>query len=207
MLDVCDFGVLGFRSVVSYQVISRPSSPVDEQHITIPKGVDMKLRGFCSILLLCLLVFSSGTSTIAFQQSQDVLTEDKVVAMLNSVDAAARRGNLAGLVSPLARDIKMKVTVTIPKSAQEQTVTLTKEQYTLLTRRALRRRRAYQLQRKNTQVKIYGDNKTAMVTSDLYETLTLPEGTLRTVSSEVSIVTLQGGRVVINSQEARVRFY
>ena len=167
----------------------------------------MKLRAFCSVLLLCLLVFSSRTTSIAFQQSQDVLTEDKVVAMLNSVDTAARKGNLAGLVSPLARDIKMKMTVTTPKSAQEQIVTLTKEQYTILTRRALRRRRAYQLQRRNTQVKIYGDNKTAMVTSDLYETLTIPEGTLRTVSTEVSIVSLRDGRVVVNSVESKVRFY
>jgi len=166
----------------------------------------MKLRSFCSILLLCLLVFSSRTPSIAFQP-QDVLTEDKIVAMLNSVDTAARKGNLAGLVSPLARDIKMKMTVTMPKNAQEQTIMLTKEQYTLLTRRALRRRRAYQLQRKNTQVKIYGDNKTAMVTSDLYETLTIPEGTLRTVSTEVSIVSLRDGRVVINSVESKVRFY
>jgi len=54
---------------------------------------------------------------------------------------------------------------------------------------------------------MYHDNETAMVTSDLYETLTIAQGTLRTVSSETVIVTLRNGKLVIISDETRVRFY
>jgi len=35
------------------------------------------------------------------------------------------------------------------------------------------------------EMKIYNDNKTAMVTSELYETLTIAQGILRMVFSEV----------------------
>ena len=71
----------------------------------------------------------------------------------------------------------------------------------------MRRRLAYQLERKNTQVRISNDGNTATVTSDLYESLTVQQGTLRAVSSEVAILTLREGKLVVTSLEGRTRFY
>lgn len=164
----------------------------------------MKPRLLSSLLFCSLLLVLSGNS---FAQTQDVITESDVLALINSIDKAAKKGNVTAMVAPLASDVKMKITVTAPGTDKEQVATFTKEQYTYNTRRALRRRLTYTLDRKNTRVKIYDDNKTAMVTSDLYETLTIAQGTLRTVSSETMVVTLRNGKLVIISDETRVRFY
>ena len=111
------------------------------------------------------------------------------------------------MVAPLESDVKIKMTLSPPGGAKEQVLNLNKEQFTYHTRRGLRRRLAYTLERKNTRVKIYDDNKTAMVTSDLYETMTIAQGTLRAVSSETAILTLRNGKLVVISIDARLRFY
>jgi hypothetical protein len=178
--------------------------PLNNQPAAADKGGAMKPRLFSSLLFFSLLLVLSGNS---FAQSQDVITESDVLALINSVDKATRKGNVAGMVAPLANDIKMKVTVTTPGSDKEQVLTYNKEQWTYDVRRGLRLRRAYTLERKNTRVKLYDDNKTAMVTSNLYETLRIAQGTLRAVSSETAIVTLRNGKLVVTSVETRLRFY
>lgn len=167
----------------------------------------MKLHFLYSTLLSCLLLVLPVISGTSYSQSQDAITESKVLAIVNSVDRASRKGNIAGIVAPLAKDVTIKMTVSTPASAKEQVLNFNKEQYAFLTRRGMRRRLAYQLERKNTHVKIYNDGKTAMVTSDLYETLTLQQGTLRAVSSEVAILNLRDGKIVVTSLESRTRFY
>ena len=165
----------------------------------------MRLR--LRLLFCCLLLVLSGLSANSLAQTQEAITESNVLAVINSVDKASRRGNVAGMVAPLASDVKMKLSVLTPKSDKEQVLTLNKEQYTYHTRRGLRLRRAYTLDRKNVRVKLYDDNKTAMVTSDLYETLTIAQGTLRAVSSETVILTLRNGKLVVISVDTRMRFY
>ena len=155
-----------------------------------------------SILFCCLLALTvvSGNS---YSQSEDTITEAKVLAMVNSVDRAARKGNVTAILGTLANDVKIKMRVSIPSSDKEQVVNLNKEQYALHTRRAFRRRLAYQLERKNTRVKIYNEGKTAMVTGDLYESLTIQQGTIRAVSSEVAILSLREGKILVTSLEDR----
>ena len=156
-------------------------------------------------MLFCSLLFVLPGLSVA--QSQDVVTESDVMALLNSVDKAARKGSVAGMVAPLASDVKIKMTLSAPRGAKEQVLNLNKEQFTYHTRRGLRRRLAYTLDRRNTRIKIYDDNKTAMVTSDLYETMTIAQGTLRAASSETAILTLRNGKLVVISIDARLRFY
>ena len=155
-------------------------------------------------LFCCLLLVFSGSS---FAQSQDVITESDVLALMNSVDKATRKKNLAGMIAPLASDVKIKLAVSAPGSDKEQVVNLNKEQFTTVTKQTLRQRFTYTMDRKNTRVKLYDDNKTAMVTSDLYETATVAQVKLRAVSSETAIVTLRDGKLVFISIESRTRIY
>jgi hypothetical protein len=164
----------------------------------------MKPRLISSLSFCCLLLVFSGSS---FAQSQDVITESDVLALMNSVDKATRKKNLAGMIAPLASDVKIKLAVSAPGSDKEQVVNLNKEQYVSVTRRTLRQRFTYTMDRKNTRVKLYDDNKTAMITSDLYETATAAQVKLRAVSSETAIVTLRDGKLVFISIESRMRFY
>ncbi|HEX6730978.1 MAG TPA: hypothetical protein VF074_13230 [Pyrinomonadaceae bacterium] len=167
----------------------------------------MKLRFLYSILFACLFLGLTLVSETAYSQAPDSIIETETLAMLNAIDRAARKGNVAGIIAPLAKDIKIKMTISTPGSDKQQVLNLSKDQYAFLTRRALQRRIGYQYDRKNTRIKIYSDNKTAMVTSDVYETLTVRQGTVRAASSEVAIVSLRNGKPVITSLEARTRFY
>jgi len=165
----------------------------------------LKSRFLSSVLFCCLLlVFSSGSS---FAQSPAAITESDVMTFLDSMDKAARKKNLAPIIAALADDVKIKLVVSVQGSDKEEVIHLNKEQWTYSTRRALRRRFAYTLERKNTRLKMYDDNKTAMATSDLYETMTVAQAKVRAVSSETVIVTLRNGKLVVISSETRVRFY
>jgi hypothetical protein len=166
----------------------------------------MKLRFPSLIVFSCLVVLLPVVSITSYSQ-EAVISESAVHATLNAIDRAARKGNVPGIIAPLARDIKIRMTVSAQGSTKEHVLNLNKDQYAFHTRNAMRRRLAYYLERKNTRVKIYDDLQTAMVTSDVYETLTIRQGTLRAVSSEVAILNLRNGKIVITSIEARTRFY
>jgi len=165
----------------------------------------LKLRFLSPVLFCCLLLVSSSGSS--FAQAPGAITESDVMAFIDSMDKAVRKKNLAPIIAALADDVKIKLVVSVQGSDKEEVLNLNKEQWTYHTRRGLRRRLAYTLERKNTRVKMYDDNKTAMVTSNLYETMTIAQGKLRAVSSETVIVTLRNGKLVIISLETRARFY
>jgi hypothetical protein len=164
----------------------------------------MKLGPRQSILLVFLFLV---LPVMTYAQAQNEITESQLTAYVNSVDSASRKGNIAAVVATLANDVKIKMSIVTPNSDQEKVLTLTKQQYAFNTRSVMRRRLAYSLERKNTRFEIYEGAKTATVTREIYETLTLRQGTLRTVSSEVAIVTLRNGKLLVTSIEARTRFY
>lgn len=166
----------------------------------------MKPRIHYLILLSSLIVVLPLASEPSYSQSLTSITENDIHAMINAMDKAARKGNVAGMIAPMAPDVKIKLTVVSPKSEKEVVTTLTKEQFTHIARQTMRRKISYNFERKNIRIKIY-DDTTAMVTCELYETLKLPEGTLRSSSSEVLYVSLRDGKLVITLSETRARFY
>lgn len=160
-----------------------------------------------SILFSCLLIALPVMSGTSYSQSQEAITESEIIGMLNAIDRASRKANVRGIIAPLAQDVKIKMTISTPRAADEGVLVMNKDQYAQNLRVALRKRVSYQYERNNTRIKIYDDHKTAMVTSDVYETLTTRQGTFRAVSSEVAILKLRNGKTLITSIEARTRFY
>ena len=160
----------------------------------------MKLR---FILMLCLLVVLSAT---ADAQSLTAITESEVHAMLDRMEKATKKRNVAGIIVPFAPDIKIKIYVTNPRTNKEVGTTFTKAQFAAALRLTFRRSLAYQYERKNTRVKIY-DEQTATITSEIYETVKMREGTVRGASSEVTYVSLRNGKLVITEIEGRIRTY
>ena len=166
----------------------------------------MKERIHYLILLSCLFVVLPLMSEPSYGQSPTSITESDIHAMINATDKAARKGNVAGMIAPMAADVKIKMTVLKPESDKEVEATLTKEQFAHNARLMWRRKLSYNFERKNIRIKIY-DATTATVTSELYETLKLAGGTLRASSSEVLYVSLRDGKIVITSSETRTRIY
>ena len=165
----------------------------------------MKARIYYLILWSCLVALPL-ILTPSFAQSPASINESDIHAMINAMDKAARKENVAGMIAPMADDVKIKLTVLKPESDKEVEATLTKEQFAHNARLMMRRKISYKFERKNIQIKIY-DATTAKVTSELYETLKLQEGTLRASSSEVLYVSLRDGKLVITSSETRTRIY
>ena len=163
----------------------------------------MKLRVHYLILLSCLLMVLPVPS---YSQSLTSITESDVQAMLDGMDKATTKGNVAGMIAPFASDIKIKMTVVNPKTNKEMEATITKEQYATNARRILGRKISYQFERKNTRIKIYNE-QLAEVTSEVYEMFKMREGTIRGASSEVLYVTLRDGKLLITSAEVRLRVY
>lgn len=126
--------------------------------------------------------------------------------MLNAMDKAARKRNLAGMMAPWADDIKLKLTVVNKGSEQESTIYFTKEEFAFHARQLMRRTLSYQLERKNTRIKIYED-ATATVTYEMYETFKFRQGTVRSSSRDEMFVSLRDGKLVITSIATRTRFY
>lgn len=165
----------------------------------------MKPRTHYLILLSCLLLLPL-MSQPSYSQSLTAITESDIKALIDKADKATKKGNVAEMMAPLTADSKIKMTVVNPGSKKELVGTLTKDEYAFHTKQAMRRRIAYHAERKNMRIKIY-DAETATVTSELYETLKIRQGTIRAASSEVLFVGLRNGKLVITGMEYTGRFY
>ena len=170
----------------------------------------MKVRLPLSVLLSCLILALPSMSSVSYPQTRNAqtqtsITESNLLAITNSIDKAAGNRNIAGIVGPMAKDVKIKLIIV--NAGREQELNFDRAQYAYYTRRGMQKRIAYQCDRKNVRVKISSDAKSATVTDDLYETLTIPQGALRAVTAETTIFNLRNGRILITSVEGRMRLY
>jgi hypothetical protein len=155
------------------------------------------------IVLPCLLLALLPLSANAYPQAQTRITKGKILEILNSMDKAAKNKNIAGVVADMAKDIQIKLIV--EASGQAQEINLDLEKYIFYTRRGFRRRTTYVAERQNMHVTISGDGKTAMLTDDLYETVTVAQGTIQSVTAEIAIFKLgDDGHIAITSLEGRL---
>lgn len=166
----------------------------------------MKPRLHHFILLCCAILLLPSLPTCVSAQEPATLTEEAIRTMLNQSDRAAEKGNVTRMMEPVAKDAKIKMAITTPQSNGEQVGYLTREELESNFRQNMRLRRSYKIVRKNVKIKIYDDN-TAMVESELYETFTTRQGSLRSSASEVLSVSLKDGKVVINNIDVRMRVY
>ncbi len=110
------------------------------------------------------------------------------------------------MIAPLADDVKIRLTLTVPKRNEPKVLSLTKEQYAYQARMAFKVRFKYAVERKNIRVKIY-DDKTALVTSELYETFSTSRLAMRAVTSEVAYLAERDGKLHFTSIESNTRLY
>ena len=134
----------------------------------------MKPRIHFLILSASLLIL---LPSISYAQSLTKITESDIEAMMNSIDSAARKGNVDGMIAFFAPDIKVNMSVLNPGRTKEEEWTLTKDELEARARLNMRGKLSYKVERKNTKIKIY-DEQTAMVTCDVYEIIKVREGTL-----------------------------
>ena len=161
----------------------------------------MKLRLSLSLAtcLACALLFTAN----AYGQTQTAITEEKVRAILNSLDKATKAKDLAGMLAPIATDVKIKYTYILQDKQLE--VKRNRAQYEEGAKEFVRERYTYNCVRKNIQVKILDDGQSAIVTDDNHELRTLYGRGVKWVASEVLTFYVKEGQIVITSKEGTMR--
>ena len=161
----------------------------------------MKLRLSLSLAtcLACALLFTAN----AYGQTQTAITEEKVRAILNSLDKATKAKDLAGMLAPIATDVKIKYTYILQDKQLE--VKRNRAQYEAVSKDFVREQYRYDCVRKNIQVKILEDGQSAIVTDDNHELRILYGRGVRWVASEVLIFYVKEGQIVITSKEGTIR--
>jgi hypothetical protein len=162
----------------------------------------VKLRPVLFLTLACLLLALPVPAGRA--QTPNAITEGKVLAVIAAWDKAGRTGKLDELIPYLAEDIQLKVTFDV--LGETKNVEMGREQFISQSKSGFAKRVAYECKRHKTDVTISKDGQSAMVTSDLFEELTTRREagiiTIKTMSSEVVVLKLQGGKVVVTSYYA-----
>lgn len=163
----------------------------------------MKLRPRIFLPLACLLLALPTCAGRA--QTPGAITEARVLAVIAAMDKAARAAKVEGIVPHLADDVTFKATIDVGGMTQE--VEFDREKFIAETRSAFGKRLAYEFRRQNVEVAISKDGQSAMVTNESFEKLTRREGAVSSVSSEILVFKLRGGRVVLTSYYATVRVF
>lgn len=161
----------------------------------------MKLRLKVFLALACLLPALPAPAGRA--QAQGAITEEKAVAVLAALDKAARAGKVEDIAPLFADEVQFKVIVEAAGMRHE--IEMDREKFISETRSGFAKRIAYEGKRHKTQVTISKDGQRAMVTSELFEKMTRREGTLSAISSEVYVLRLRGGKIVVTSYDATMR--
>lgn len=161
----------------------------------------MELRLRILLSLACLLLALPAPAGRA--QAQGAMTEEKAIAVIAALDRAARAGKVGDIAPLLADEVQFKVIVEVAGTRQE--IEMDREKFISQTRSAFAKRIAYESKRHKTQVTISKDGQRAMITSELFEKVTRREGTLSAISSEIYILRLRGGKIVVTSYDATVR--
>jgi hypothetical protein len=162
----------------------------------------VKLRVLFCFSLTLLLALTIPLCTVS-AQSPTTLTEANVRAVVTAMDVATKKASTVGIIAHMAPDIVMEMTVETP--AGVQTITLTRDQFAAHTKIGFKRRVAYKQERTINRLTTSKDGKKAMMVSALFESLTLPEGTINAMSDEISIFEVRGGKIMMVSYKVTMR--
>ncbi|HEV2762956.1 MAG TPA: hypothetical protein VGV38_08175 [Pyrinomonadaceae bacterium] len=163
----------------------------------------MKLRLKFFPALACLLLALSASAGRA--QGPSVVTEEKVLAVIAAMDKAARAAKVDDIAAHLADDVRIKATIDVAGATQH--VEYDRAEYIAETRRGFGKRLAYEFKRDKIEVTISKDGQSAVVNSELFEKLRRREGTFNSVASEIYVLKLRGGKLLVTSYYATVRVF
>lgn len=123
--------------------------------------------------------------------------------MIAAMDKAARAGKVDDMAPHLADDVRFKMTIDVAGATQD--VEFDRAEFIAEARRGISKRLAYELKRQQVEVTVSKDGQSAVVNSEVFEKLKRREGTFSSVSSEIVVLKLRGGKLVITSYYATVR--
>lgn len=127
------------------------------------------------------------------------ITEEKILAIINSADAAITRGDVKGMTEHMASDIV--VTVHIPGPEGTQVITMNLRQYEQFFEETMKAVTDYIYTRKDTQIVIAPGGDTATVKSTVLERTTIDGRVITSITEETAVFELRQGRILVTSLE------
>jgi SnoaL-like domain len=155
----------------------------------------------CALIALCL--------TTACAKKETVITEQKINAILEEIDAAARNRDIDTIVKHFSK--KARITLKIKSSplvkSESRYVpidtrwTMTRDEYRDYYKRSMSDIDTFDYRRKDTIIKINADGQMAVVGDQVFETAKMGEADVSSVTEETAVFEIEDGQIVITSLE------
>ncbi len=147
-------------------------------------------------LLMALLLVATAA------HAQDTLTEKKITAMTDAIEAAARRQDAGAIIRHFAPGATIQIVM--PPNAGGQTLTLSVKQYEQMLREGWAGYSQSTYRVEDAVIEISSDGQTARLTNTTIEAIQMQGRTLSTRTREDLSVALVNGRPVITKSVGRV---
>ncbi len=134
--------------------------------------------------------------------AEDTLTEKKITAMTDAIEAAARRQDAGEIIRHFAPGATIQIVM--PPNAGGQTLTLSVKQYEQMLRESWAAYSQSTYRVEETVIEISSDGQTARLINTTIEAIQMQGRTLSTRTREDLLVALENGRPVITKSVGRV---
>lgn len=158
-----------------------------------------KLLSVITGFYLCFF-FNAACQAATSNAAEEKITEQKILAILKSMDAETIRGNVKGITAYMAGDVIVRVDIPGPEG--RQILTMTRDQYEHYVEEGISATTEYDYARKDTQIEISPEGDVARVTSLVLERAVMNGSVIKTTAKETSIFEVRQGRIVITSIDA-----
>jgi SnoaL-like domain len=160
----------------------------------------------CALIMLCL--------TTACAKRETVITEQKINAILEEIDAAARNRDIDAIVKHFSK--KARITVNIKSSPAavktrgsvpvNMNLSFTRDEYRDYYKQSISQIDTFDYSRKNTIIKINPDGQMAVVGDEVFETAKVREETVSSITEETAVFEIEDGQIVITSLQGTLRW-
>ena len=143
-------------------------------------------------LMIGLLLPLAGCSDSEVDFSQFAIEK-----LLEKIDTAAEERDVDGLLEYLSEDVV--ITMTVQMAGRESTDSFTRQKYAVIARQALRAVRDYDYDRINTSIVMNGDGRSAVVESEIVESMTINGRRIDSITHETSQIEVRDNGILITA--------
>ncbi|MFQ5656074.1 MAG: hypothetical protein ACE5G5_00865 [Candidatus Methylomirabilales bacterium] len=150
-----------------------------------------------SVYLMLSFLLCTTLSAEAANASKGRITEARIQQILEAIDAAATQRNAEGIVTYFAKDCVIRLDMPGPHGRQLHKVD--REQYEANLKQSFSTLTEYEYHRGETKIDIAPDGKTARVTGKIFETMTVEDRIIKSLSQHTAIFEVRSGELLITS--------
>ena len=154
-----------------------------------------------ALTLFWILAAVTGLLLACAGGKEQPITEGQVEALIKKVDRAIEYQDIDGVLAHISENAQFTVTV----EGIDDTIVLTKSQYASALKQSWAAVDRYEYVRKDTEIIVSLGGESATVIDEILESGFILGQAIHTESTEVTTLSMEGGKLVVTSLEAIVR--